>query len=109
MTFGSQTVTFVTVAQGAEGRFEREKDRTRVDVEGCLFISLPGQETVTETDVIIEWRECTAPPVPAAVNADATGEMEYGGKTYQITSVEPNPDFSGGFHNVTVTGMREIS
>lgn len=107
MRLGSQTVTFVTVTPGTEGRFERAPVRTRVNVRGCLFRPLVGSEAVTETDIITRPWECVAPPVAAAVNADATGELEYGGQTYQITSVEPHPDFMRPVHHVTVTAQRQ--
>jgi hypothetical protein len=109
VSIGSQTVTFVTISQGTEGRFEHEPVRTPVDVPGCLFRPLVGSESVTETDIITRPWECIAPPVAAAVNADATGELEYNDQTYKITSVEPHPDFSRPVHHVTVTAERTPS
>lgn len=108
-SFGSQTVTFVTITQGTEGRFEHQPVPTDVDVDGCLFRPLPGSETVTETDIIRRPWKCTAPPVAAAVNAIATGQLRYGGDTYQITSVEPFPDDFGLVHHVTVIAERQIA
>jgi hypothetical protein len=108
MSFGGQTVTFVTVTQGAEGRFEREPVRTPVDVPGCRFRPLGTSEIVTATDLATEVWKCTAPPVDAVLAATASSELVYGGKTYHVTGVEPFTDLAGRPFKVTVIAERYI-
>jgi hypothetical protein len=107
-SFGGQTVTFVTISLGSEGRFERESVPVRVDVPGCHFRPLGTSEIVAETDLATEVWKCTAPPVDAALNATAASELEYAGKTYHVTGVEPFNDPEGEPYKVTVIADRYI-
>ena len=108
MAFGGQVVTFVTNTLGAEGRFEREVTPTSTDVPGCRFRPLGTSEIVAETDLATEVWKCTAPPVAAALNATATSQLVYGGKTYNVTGVEPFTDMAGRPFKVTVIAERYI-
>jgi hypothetical protein len=109
VSFGGQTVTFVTVTLGDEGRFERAQDRTvRTDVPGCRFRPLGTSEIVAETDLATEVWKCTAPAVDAVLAATASSELEYGGKTYHVTGVEPFTDLAGRPFKVTVIAERYI-
>lgn len=107
-TFGGQTVTFVTITPGTEGRFERDKTPTPVDVPGCRFRPLGTSEMVAETDLATEVWKCTAPPVAAVLAATAASELIYGDKTYHVTGVEPFTDLSGRPFKVTVIAERYI-
>jgi hypothetical protein len=110
MTFGSQTVTLVDLTFGDPDKFGvKEKIPASTDVAGCLFRPLSGEEIVSDTDVIITPYKCTAPPVDAALAADATWELVYSGQTFRITSVEPKPDFSGAIDHVTIICERHIA
>lgn len=106
--FGGQTVTFVTITLGTAGRFERAPVRTPVDVAGCRFRPLGTSEMVAETDLATEVWKCTAPPVAAVLAATAASELEYGGKTYHVTGVEPFTDLSGRPFKVTLIAERYI-
>lgn len=108
MSFGGQTVTFVTITLGTEGRFEREPARTPVDVPGCRFRPLGTSEIVSETDLATEVWKCTAPPVAAVLAATASSELKYQGKTYHVTGVEPFTDMAGRPFKVTVIAERYI-
>lgn len=108
MSFGGQTVTFVTITRGTAGRFERAPVRTPVDVPGCRFRPLGTSERVAETDLATEVWKCTAPPVAAVLAATATSELEYNGKTYHVTGVEPFTDLAGQPFKVTVIAERYI-
>jgi hypothetical protein len=108
MSFGGQTVTFVTITLGTEGRFERAPVPSRVDVPGCRFRPLGTSEIVSNTDLATEVWKCTAPPVEAALNATATSQLEYGDKTYHVTGVEPFTDMAGRPFKVTVIAERYI-
>ncbi len=108
MAFGGQVVTFVTITQGTEGRFQREPARTPTAVPGCRFRPLGTSEIVAETDLATEVWKCTAPPVSAVLAATASSELEYGGKTYHVTGVEPFVDMAGRPFKVTVIAERYI-
>lgn len=108
MSFGGQTVTFVTMTLGTEGRFERVPVPARVDVPGCRFRPLGTSEMVAETDLATEVWKCTAPAVDAALSATATSQLEHNGKTYHVTGVEPFTDLSGRPFKVTVIAERYI-
>jgi hypothetical protein len=108
MSFGGQTITFVTNTLGTEGRFERALVPSEVDVPGCRFRPLGTSEIVSETDLAIEVWKCTAPPVEAVLAATATSQLKYLGKTYQVTGVEPFTDMAGQPFKVTVIAERYI-
>ena len=110
MSAGGQTVTFINNTLGTAGRFERALVPTRGDVTGCRFRPLGTSEIVSETDLATEvWKLTKLAPIPDIVlNATATSQLEYEGKTYQVTGVEPFTDMSGKPFKVTVIAERYI-
>ncbi|OBK09008.1 hypothetical protein A5746_00825 [Mycolicibacterium conceptionense] len=111
MSFGDQTVTFVTVAEtGPVGYLGvKSKARTETSVAGCHFRPASSSETPdSETDVASETWKCTAPPVPAVLAAEPTGELKHNGVTYQIDGpIMPKYDLAGGVHHVTIMCKRQ--
>lgn len=112
MTLGAQTVTFVSFTEGATPDSLGIKPETAVEVEvaGCVFEPLRVDETPqTEVDISTQVWRCTAPPVAAAVNADGTGLLKYGGITYQIVGgARPCRDFAGALSHVVVLAQRQV-
>lgn len=86
MRFGSQTVSFVTITNGALDRLGNPaKIRTEVPVNRCRFRPLHARETAElDTNIATEVWKCTAPPAAAAVIAASTGELKHNGVTYKI-------------------------
>jgi len=109
MTFGGQTVTFVTITDGALDRLGiPAKERSEVAVPGCRFRPLSTEEAVALTDVATEVWKCTAPPVQVVLDAKATDEVKHNGITYQIIGgVKPYPDMSGALYKVTVMCQKQ--
>lgn len=109
MILGSQTVVLREFSVGTT------KDRlnqaqpvpNNTTVTGCLMRPFRPTEVVTLTDIATNVWRCTAPPVPAALNATAAGELDYDGDTYQIIAVEPFPDFEGVISHVRITCQRQ--
>lgn len=120
MSFGNQTVVLREFTPGTtRNRLNQpvpdEHDNT---VTGCLMRPYRPTEVVTLTDIATEVWWCTAPPDPAALNATAAGVLIYDGTEtpadveenhYQITGVEPFPDFSGAVDHVKITCQRQVS
>lgn len=112
MSLGGQTVTFVSFTQGATPDSLGIKTETAVEVAvaGCVFEPLRADETPqTEVDIATQVWRCTAPPVAAALNADATGLLKYNGETFQIVGgARPVSDFSGAVTQVVVLAQRQV-
>lgn len=111
MIFGGETVSFVTFtlsAQPDELGIKAEEP-AEVAVTGCRFRPLSATETTqTEFDVATEVWKLTAPPVPAALTADATGYLKYGSETYQIIGgARPFSDLSGRPFKVTILAQKQ--
>lgn len=111
MSFGDQTVTFVTVTVTGQPGYlgVREKNKSEAVVEGCHFRPLRVEETPdAETNVATEYWKCTAPPEVAALAATFTGEVKHEGITYQIDGpVQPKYEMYGGVHHVTIICKRQ--
>jgi hypothetical protein len=104
VSFGGQTVTLRSVALGAAGRLGvKARSSVPTVVPGCLFRPVQSTEpTGGTTDTITQMYKATVPPVAAALAADETYELDYGGEPYVITEVAKHPDFSGAIHHVTI-------
>lgn len=111
MTFGSQTVTFVTVTDGVLDRLGiAAKVRTEVAVPGCRFRPLSTEEQVGLTDAATQVWKGTCPPNAAVLAAKAIDEVKVSGVTYQIVGgVKPYTDFSNAVHKVTVMCQKQIA
>ncbi len=112
MSFGGQTVTFVTVTEtGAPGFLGvKEKQRTEVSVTGCHFRPFKTTEVVTESDVATEIWKCTAPPGAAVIAAKSTGEVKHNGLTFQIDGpIQLKYDIGTQVHHVTIFCKRQVS
>lgn len=109
MILGSHTVVLREFTQGAgRGRLnQRQVTSTNNTVTGCLMRPSRPKEVVTLTDIATDVWRCVAPPVVAALNATAAGELDYDGRTYQIIAVEPFADFGGALSHVTITCQRQ--
>lgn len=111
MTLGNQTVTFVTlVGTGVYDEYGLETmAETEVPVEGCLHQPMSASEAPEWlTNIGTQPWITTAPPEAAAVAAKSTGKLKEGGVTYEIIGgAQPNPDFSGAIHNVTILSKIE--
>lgn len=111
MSFGDQTVIFVTITDGPKDRLGiPSKVRTEVPVAGCMFRPLSAAETVTLTDITTELWQLTVEPGAVVLNANAIGEVKYLGNTYQIV-VGPRPytDFSSAPFVVTMICKRQVA
>lgn len=109
MSFGGQSVTFVTVSRGAAGYLGlAAESRTTTAVTDCHFRPFNSSETPEgATDVATEVWKLTAPPVSAALNATPGDEITYGGATFQIVGpVQPKYD-NGDVHHVTIMAKRQ--
>lgn len=112
MSFGGQTVTFVTVTETGQPGFlgVKEKQRSEVSVAGCHFRPFKTAEVVTETDIATEVWKCTAPPEAAVLAAKSTGEVKHNGLTFQIDGqIQPKYDLSGQIEHVTIFCKRQAS
>lgn len=112
MSFGNQTVGFVSFTPGAADRLGiKAKTPTQVDVEGCHFRVANADEVVDLTDVATQVWKLTSPPDAAALGAQVDGVIVYDGtdtpvqtedSTYQIIAgPRPKNDLTG-IHHVTV-------
>lgn len=111
MSFGGQSVGFVTVTRGTLGYMGLAREtRTTTTVSGCRFRPLVSSETPeSETDVAAEVWKCTAPPETAVLNARPDGEVVVNGVTYRIVGqVQPKYDMDGTVHHVTITCKRWV-
>jgi len=109
MSFGSQTVSFVTVTgTGVFDEFGNE-GTTEVDVPvtGCRHRPLSAAEAAEAFgNVATQVWKTTAPPAAAAVAAKSTGTLKEGGRTFHVLGgAKPFEDMSNPFK---VTILSEI-
>lgn len=113
MTFGSQTVKFITITDGTPDRNNVATPvRTPVTVSGCRFRPLTFREKVDVTDVATEIWKLTAPADAGALAAESVDEVVYDGSTnpadvagnrFQIVGgVQPFNDMGSTVFKVTV-------
>lgn len=123
MTFGGQSVGFVTVTDSGEIGLGgiRSQSRVLVVVSGCRFRPAGSSEVDGRSDVASEVWKLTAPPVAAALIADSTGELVWDGTTTPVLPTDPNSrdwfridgapqpkfDMDGSVHHVTVAVKRQ--
>lgn len=121
ISFGGQTVGFVTVTDSGDPGYLGLKSKTRalVRVAGCHFRPVATAEVQAQTDVSTEVWKLTAPPAVAALAAEATGEIAYDGTDSPEIPVDPNALFritgpiqpksgpDGSVHHVTVMCRRQ--
>ncbi|QIG58387.1 head closure [Mycobacterium phage Cornie] len=110
LEYGGQTVTFVTVTEtGAIGWGGlKETTETTVDVPGCHFRPYTNDETGGQVTVATELWKCTAPPVPAVLNAQPRDKVRVNGALFHIEGpVQPKRDLQGNLHHVTVFCKRQ--
>lgn len=87
MSFGSQTVTFVTLEHtGVYDDFGNEQvNEAEVLVHGCRHRPMTAAEAGEAFgNVARQGWKTTAPPEAAAVAAKSTGKLKVGGVTYAI-------------------------
>lgn len=110
MTFGSQTVTFITLT--GTGVYDADGIETMtevpVPVSGCRHRPLRAEETPQWlTNLATQIWKTTAPPEAAAIAAKSTGRLSVAGVTYEILGgAQPFEDFSGPF-KVTILSKVE--
>lgn len=107
MTFGNQTVRFVTLTDTGEPNSlgVRSRTATNVDVTGCRHRPLKSEETPENLglDTGTQVWKTTAPPVAAAIAARSTGKMIVDGATYDILGgAMPFTDLSVDVFKVTI-------
>lgn len=106
MTFGSQTVTFITaVGTGVYDELGAETvTTTTVDVPGCHHRPLRADEMPEWlSNIATQVWKTTAPPAAAAIAAKSTGKLTVGGKTFQIIGgSQPFADFTVSPFKVTI-------
>lgn len=110
MSFGGQTVTFVTFTLGAADTLGVKPEiPAEIAVKGCRFRPLSASETAqAEVDVATQVWKCTAPPVPAALTADSTGYLKVDDVTYNIIGgAQPFTDMAGVPFKVTVLAQKQ--
>lgn len=109
MSFGSQTVTFVTVTgTGVYDEFNNETmTETDVPVTGCRHRPLRAEEAAEMFgNVATQVWKTTAPPEAAAIAAKSTGTLKEGGRTFHILGgAQPFEDLADPFK---VTILSEI-
>lgn len=84
MTFGGQTVGFVTVTDTGDPGYlgVKQQNKTVETLSGCHFRPLSATETPeAETDVTTDMWKLTAPPESAALAAKSTGQLVFDGTT----------------------------
>lgn len=120
MSFGNQTVGFVTVTLGdPDSNGVRPQIRAQVNVHGCRFRPLQASEKVGFFNTSADVRKCTAPPAAAVLAADAIDELVYDGTASPGRGVDdanvwpltgdsmPFPDMGAHPFKVTVLCKRE--
>lgn len=89
MRFGGQQITIVRITEDLNDRDENNDPkiiRTETVVKGVRFRPMTAKETFElGLNTIRDPWKCTAPPVPAILNAESIDEILYEGEAYQIT------------------------
>ncbi|AHG24330.1 head-to-tail stopper [Mycobacterium phage MichelleMyBell] len=113
MTFGGQTVTFVTYENTGPRRplGGYQQAETLAPVAGCRHRPLSARETA-EYDVnvaTVVWKT-TAPPAPAVLAARQDGEIRVDGVAYKIIAgPQHHVDMDGQPFKVTILSQRQTS
>jgi hypothetical protein len=111
MTFGGQTATFVVVS--GTGTYDslggETVTRTETAVTGCRHRPLRFDETPEwVTNIATQVWKTTAPPVAAAMAANAKAELIVGGVRYRvIAGAEVFTDQAGTPHKVTILSEKQ--
>lgn len=113
MTFGGQTVIFVSVTEDLSQRDEYNNPlivRTEKPVSGCRFRPLKAEEKVAlGIDLATDPWRATCPPEAAVTTVKAGDEVRVDGITYQITGgVRVFTDMAGKPFKVTVLAERQV-
>lgn len=112
MTFGSQTVAFVTlVGTGVYDDLGFETTNpTDVPVTGCHHRPLSAQEAgEVFGDVARQVWKTTAPPEAAAIAAKSTGTLKEGGRTFHILGgAQAFQDFNDPFKVTILSEIQEV-
>jgi hypothetical protein len=123
VSFGGQSVGFVSVSQSGEPGFlgQRAEVRSLTVVSGCRFRPASTSEVDRESDVASEVWKLTAPPEVAVLAADSTGELVYDGTSSPSLPDDVNDpsvfridgpilskfDMDGSVEHVTVLAKRQ--
>lgn len=126
MTFGGQTVAFVTVTETGQIGWGGLKGKTWAvtPLGGCHFRPASSTEVDGQTDVTTEVWKLTAPPDAAALVVKANGELVYDGTdhpelldldsdagkraTFQIDGpIMPKYGQDNAVHHVTIMCKRQ--
>ena len=106
MSFGDQSVTFVTVT--GTGVFndygEEVVTTTETVVAGCRHRPLSAAEaTEAFGNVATQIWKSSCPPVAAAIAAKASGTLKEGGRTFHVLAgAQPFTDMAGDPFKVTI-------
>jgi hypothetical protein len=123
VSYGRATVTFLSVTPGdtADELGTYPMIKTGVDVPGCLH--QPVKDTTTGSglgglrrefeeigsSIATQWWRTTAPPVAAALAAQASDFLRVGGADYQIVGQPVHfEDFKGRVVKVTILSERQV-
>jgi hypothetical protein len=112
MSFGSQTVSFVTAT--GNGVFDEYgiEGTTDVDVPvtGCRHRPLRADEVpISLGEVATQIWKTTAPPEAAAIAAKSSGTLKEGGRTFFIVGgAQPFEDFSDPFKCTILSKIQTV-
>lgn len=126
MSFGGQTVAFVTVTETGQIGWGglKSKDRAVTALSGCHFRPASSTEDDGQTDVTTEVWKLTAPPEAVDLSVKASGELVYDGTdhpedldldsdagkaaTFQIDGpIMPKYGLDNSVHHVTIMCKRQ--
>lgn len=112
MSFGSQTLSFVTVA--GTGVFDdegfEETTTSEIPVGGCRHRPLSAAEASEAFGKVgTQVWKTTAPPEAAAIAAKSTGVFKEGGRTFNILGgAQPFEDFADPFKVTILSEIQDI-
>ena len=112
MSFGSQTVAFVTlVGTGVFDEYNVEgMTEADVPVAGCRHRPLSAAEAGQLLgEVATQVWKTTAPPEAAAIAAKSTGTLKVDGRTFHILGgTQPFEDFNDPFKVTILSEIQEV-